>query len=69
MGNSSRLYIVPGGRYLVTADNGLHVWDLGCVSTVDCKLVASVGLGNAFEFLDVQATPDGMGLVILSVYM
>ena len=37
------LFIVPGGRYLVTAGNGIFVWDLGYVSTVDCKLVASVG--------------------------
>ena len=35
--------IVPCGRYLrrlVTAGKGLFVWDLGYVSTVDCKLVA-----------------------------
>jgi len=58
-------FIVPGGRYLVTAGDGLSVWDLGYVSTVDCKLVASVGLGKHFRFLMVQATPDGRGLVIL----
>ena len=62
----SYLYIVPGGRYLVTAGNGLFVWDLGYVSTVECKLVASAGLGDNFEFCVVQATPDGKGLVILS---
>jgi len=62
------LYIVPGGRYLVRAGNGLYVWDLGYTSTVDCKLVASVGQGNDFEFCLVQATPDGKGLVILTTY-
>ena len=62
------LYIVPGGRYLVTAGNGLYVWDLGYTSTVDCKRVASVGRGNDFEFCTVQATPDGKGLVILTTY-
>ena len=62
------LYIVPGGRYLVIVGDGLFVWDLGYVSTVDCKLVASVGLGDDFEFCMVQATPDGKGLVILSSY-
>ena len=60
------LFIVPGGRYLVATGNGLFVWDLGYVSTVDCKLVASVELGSEFEFCVVQATPDGKGLVILS---
>ena len=61
-------FIVPGGRYLVIASNGIFVWDLGYVSTVDCELVASVGLGDKFKFLVVQATPDGMGLVILTSY-
>jgi hypothetical protein len=61
-------FIVPGGRYLVTAGNGLFVWDLGYVSTVDCKLVASVGLGDDFDFCEVQVTPDGKGLVILTSY-
>ena len=37
-----RFFIVPGGRYLVTAATRLSVWDLGYVSTADCKLVASV---------------------------
>ena len=60
------LFIVPGGRYLVTAGRGISVWDLGYVSTVDCKLVASAGLEDLFFLLVVQATPDGKGLVILS---
>ena len=64
----NELYIVPGGRYLVTAGNGIFVWDLGYASTVDCKLVASVGQGRDFEFCMVQATPDGKGLVILTCY-
>ena len=67
-GDSSLFFIVPGGRYLVTAGVGLYVWDLGYVSTVDCKLVASVGLGDKFSFLEVQATPDGKGMVILTSY-
>ena len=64
MANS--LFIVPGGRYLVTAGDGLFVWDLGYVSTVDCKLVASAGLENYFDGCMVQTTPDGKGLVIFS---
>jgi hypothetical protein len=61
-------FIVPGGRYLVTAGDGLSVWDLGYVSTVDCKLVASVASVQlkSFAFIMVHATPDGEGLVILS---
>jgi hypothetical protein len=64
------LYIVPGGRYLVgvSKGNGLFLWDLGYVSTVDCKLVASVGLEYVFDSCMVQATPDGKGLVILLSY-
>ena len=34
----------------MTAGNSLSVWDLGYVSTVECKLVASVGLGDDVEF-------------------
>ena len=62
------LFIVPGGRYLVTAGNGIFVWDLGYNSTVDCKLVASVD-NRKFKIWMVQATPDGKGLVILSSFM
>ena len=50
----------------MTAGIGISVWDLGYVSTFDCKLVASAGLTDDFEFCMVQATPDGKGLVILS---
>ena len=53
---------------MVTAGKGLFVWDLGYISTADCKLVASVGLDVDFEFCEVQATSDGKGLLILSFY-
>ena len=65
---ANSFFIVPGGRYLVTACNGLFVWDLGYASTIDCKLVASAGLGDYFEDCMVQTTPDGKGLVILLAY-
>ena len=65
--NFNSVFIVPGGRYLVIAGNGITVWDLGYVSTtVDCKLVASARLGDSFDFCMVQATLDGKGLVIVS---
>ena len=60
------VFIVPGGRYLVTAGNGVFVWDLGYDSNVDCKLVASAGLEDDFEYFMVQSTTDGNGLVIIS---
>ena len=60
------LVIVPVGRYLVTSGKGLFVWDLGYDPTVDCKLVASVGLEDDFEFCMIQTNPDGTGPVILS---
>ena len=68
MSASGYLFIVPGGRYLVTTGNysGIFVWDLGYASTIDCKLVASAGLGDYFEDCMVQTTPDGKGLIILS---
>ena len=60
-------FIVPGGRYLVTAGDCICVWDLGYVSTVDCKLVASVMPEDPdhTEYFMVQATVDGKGLAIL----
>ena len=66
--DGTECFIVPGGRYMVTGGEGLYVWDLGYVSTVDCKLVASVELGNEIYFFEVQTTPDGNGLVILTSY-
>ena len=63
------IFIVPGGRYMVTAGINISVWDLGYVPTADdCKLVASVDLGDYCKLFMVQATPDGKGLVILSSY-
>lgn len=66
---NSALFIVPGGRYLVsTTAAGLFVWDLGYVSSANCTLLASVEPrdGSLFEpVCQVQATADGMGLIIL----
>jgi hypothetical protein len=63
-------FIVPGGRYLVKSSRkDLSVLDLGYTSSADCKLIASVrlelSLGGQYITCLVQATPDGMGLVIL----
>ena len=67
----SDIFIVPGGRYLVTPSprNSVSVLDLGCTSSaesasVDCKLIASVKVGHKYDTCKVQATPDGMGLTI-----
>jgi len=47
------LFIVPGGRYLVGhSDKGIFVWDLGYTSSVDCKLITSVGRPFHVEALD-----------------
>ena len=63
------LFLVPGGRYLVgscpVADK-LGVWDLGYSSTADCKLITSIYSGDHLG--GVQATPDGMGLVIYTLH-
>ena len=65
------IFIVPGGRYLVNSSplDGISVWDLWYTSSVDCKLIASVGLeveSNTCISSMAQATPDGMGLIIFS---
>jgi hypothetical protein len=69
MRSTPKLYLVPGGRYLVAAThNCLFVWDLGYASNAYCTLIASVGLeGDSHNdlFCMVQATPDEMGLIIL----
>ena len=63
------LFIVPGGRYLVTSSHiSISVLDLGYTSSVDCKLIASVGLEGGRHGCNtcmVRATPDGMGLIIV----
>ena len=60
-------FIVPGGRYLVNSSpDRISVLDLGYTSSADCKLIASVELEGGFFTCMVQATEDGMGLIILS---
>ena len=66
------LFIVPGGRYLVTSSlEAISVLDLGCTSlenakSAGCKLISSVGQkdGCRYRICLVQATPDGLGLEI-----
>ena len=63
------LFIVPGGRYLVTrSPKSISILDLGCTSSSDCKLIALVELpvdsDDEYEDFGVHATPDGMGLTI-----
>ena len=61
------IFIVPGGRYLVKlSQDGISVLDLGYTSSADCKLIASVGPEGGSTTCMVQATEDGMGLIILS---
>ena len=60
-------FIVPGGRYLVgfSLTDGISVWDLGYTSSADCKLIGREG-GLRSDSCMVQATLDGMGLIIFS---
>ena len=68
--DSTDLFIVPGGRYLVSYSESteriISVWDLGYTSSSNCKLIASVELPvkDGSSDLIVQATPDAMGLTI-----
>ena len=67
--DSTEIFIVPGGRYLVSSasESIISVLDLGYTSSSDCKLIASVEVGLPMKHdFRVQATPDGMGLTIFS---
>jgi hypothetical protein len=69
-----RIFMVPGGRYLVTYSSrippgNISVFDFCSISKGDCKLIASVGLPVEIEYrgwtvFTVQATVDGVGLTI-----
>jgi hypothetical protein len=65
--DSTDLFIVPGGRYLVSCSpNDISVLDLGYTSSADCKLIASVVPEGGSYTCMVQTTPDGTGLAIYS---
>lgn len=65
--DSNEVFLVPGGRYLVASSfRGIGVWDLGCTSSADCKLLASVGPEGGSSSCMVNATSDGMGLIIVA---
>ena len=64
---TTEFFIAPGGRYLVSySPDNISVLDLGYTSSADCKLIDSVGLEGVYETCIVQATSDGMGLIIFS---
>ena len=66
----TEIFIVPGGRYLVCSSRiAISVLDLGSTSSAEsaeCKLIASVGVKGEYKNFIVQATQDGMGLIIYS---
>ena len=65
--NITEFFIVPGGRYAVSySPDGIFILDLGYTSSADCKLIASIGPEGGSDNCIVQATADGMGLIILS---
>lgn len=71
--NFTGLYLVPGGRYLVTScwDCCLAVWDLGYVSDGDMSTDGKppkmwVTKANYIENFVVHPTPDGLGIRILT---
>ena len=65
--DSTDLFLVPGGRYLVTSSRtDISVLDLGYTSSADCKLMASVVPKGGNNHFMLHTTPDGMGLAIYS---
>ena len=64
---NDEFFVVPGGRYVVCSSyNSISVLDLGYSSRFDCKLIALVRVEGVCSRCMVQATPDSMGLVILT---
>ena len=64
---STEIFIIPGGRYLVTSSpTNISVLDLGYTSSGDCKHMASVVPEGGSDVSMVHTTPDGMGLAIYS---
>ena len=65
--SASNFFIVPGGRYLVgSLPDRVFILDLGYTSSSACKLIASVEPKGGSVTCIVRASPDGMGLIILS---
>ena len=65
----TEIFLVPGGRYLVSySPGGICVWDLGYTLNDDCKVLASVGPdGGTFSCM-VSATSDNMGLIVIGFH-
>lgn len=65
--SSIRLFLVPGGRYLVRySPNGMAVFDLGYTPNADPKLLASVGPEGGSPLCLINSTLDGMGLILVT---
>lgn len=61
------IFLVPGGRYLVNYTlQGIKLWDLGYTPNTDYKLLASVGPEGGSSSCMVNATSDGMGLIVVA---
>jgi hypothetical protein len=67
----SVIYLVPGGRFLLTADTAfaMSLWDLGynAYASIDALPVASIVLEHAVTSFEVQPTGDGLGVRIFIV--
>ena len=62
-----KTFLVPGGRYLVAyLLRRIGIWDLGYTPNADPKLVASAKSDKEFYTCMINATSDGMGLIIVA---
>ena len=60
------VFLVPGRQYLVAFSYlGIGVWDLGSTSSANCKLLTSVAPEVGPSTCTFNATPNGMGLIIV----
>ena len=65
--SGSRLFLVPGGRYLVRySPDGMGVFDLGYTPNADPKLLASVGPEGGSPLCLINSTLDRMGLILVT---
>jgi hypothetical protein len=69
----SNIYLVPGGRFLLTSGTEPHptisLWDVGYNARAPINLlpVASLVLEHAVTEFEVQATGDGLGLRVFVI--
>jgi hypothetical protein len=62
-----QLYLVPGGRFLVTLLQGhIHIWDLGIVGIAEPKSEPIAEISSKGQWFSTHPSLDGEGLRIIT---